>query len=362
MNKLMVVIVNFIITWIRIILPSGARAIAAENIALRQQLITLSQHQKRSPKLTLWDRIIFGWLTSMIKPKRLLRIAISIKPATLLKFHKALVQRKYRQLFSNKSPKKPGPKGPSRAVIDAVVEMKQRNPRYGYRRIAMQITLAFGVEIDKDIVRRILNKYFKNKPKNNGPSWLTFIGHMKDSLWSVDLFRVESIHLKTHWVMLVMDQFTRRIIGFAVHQGHLAGIDCCCMFNKIISKQSLPKYLSSDNDPLFKFHRWQANLRILEIKEIKTVPCTPISHPFVENLIGIVRRELLNQTIFWNEVDLQNKLDSFKKYYNESRGHGGIDGNTPRQKASEQPSTVISLNYYRWKKHCRGLFQLPISA
>ena len=75
--------------------------------------------------------------------------------------------------------------------------------------------------------------------------------------------------------MVVMDQFTRRIIDFAVHPGDLNGIAVCRMFNKVISKKSLPKYLSSDNDPLFKYHRWKANLRILEIDEIKTVPYTP---------------------------------------------------------------------------------------
>ena len=227
----------------------------------------------------------------------------------------------------------------------------------------MQITLAFGVKIDKDVVRRILNQHHKNHPPDNiGPSWLTFIGHMKDSLWSLDLFRVESIHLKSHWVMLVMDQFTRRIIGFAVHRGDPTGIDICCLFNAIIVKQSLPKYLSSDNDPLFQFHRWQANLRILDIEEIKSLPYTPISHPFVERLIGSIRRELLDQTLFWNRTDLQNKLETFQQYYNQSRGHWGIEGDTPMQKAGENPETVISLHHYRWKKFSRGLFQLPIAA
>ena len=74
------------------------------------------------------------------------------------------------------------------------------------------------------------------------------------------------------------------------------------------------------------------------------------------------KEKCYRSNFFWNEVDLQNKLDFFQKYHNESRGHGGINGNTPRQKASEQSSTVISLNHYRWKKHCRGLFQLPIAA
>ena len=112
----------------------------------------------------------------------------------------------------------------------------------------MQIANAFGVTIDKDVVRRVLRKHYKNRPKDDGPSWLTFIGHMKDSLWSVDLFRTESIYLKSHWVMVIMDQFTRRLVGFAIHKGDVTGIDLCCMFNKIICKQSLPKYLSSDNN------------------------------------------------------------------------------------------------------------------
>ncbi len=98
--------------------------------------------------------------------------------------------------------------------------------------------------------------------------------------------------------MVVMDQFTRRIIGFAVHAGNPDGIAVCRMFNSIISGKTLPKYLSTDHDPLFRFHRWQANLRILEIEEIETVPYTPTSHPFVERLIGTVRREFLDNTLF----------------------------------------------------------------
>ena len=98
---------------------------------------------------------------------------------------------------------------------------------------------------------------------------------MKDSLWSVDLFRCESIHLKTHWVLVVMDQFTHRIIGFGVQAGEVDGRALCRMFNKAIARQGEPKYLSSDNDPLFQYHQWQANLRILDIKEIKSVPYAP---------------------------------------------------------------------------------------
>jgi len=190
MIKSISIILSFISIWLRLLRPGGMRAVAAENIALRKQLIALSRHQKRAPKLTAFDKIVFGILTAMIKPNRLRRIAIAIKPATLLKFHKALVQRKYRLFFSRKSLRKPGPKGPSEAIIDAIVEMKKRNPRYGYRRIAMQVSNAFGIEIDKDVVRRVLDRCYKNRPKDDGPSWLTFLGHMKASMLCVKLIKL----------------------------------------------------------------------------------------------------------------------------------------------------------------------------
>jgi transposase InsO family protein len=112
--------------------------------------------------------------------------------------------------------------------------------------------------------------------------------------------------LRTHWVLVVIDQYTRRIIGFGVHAGTVNGVALCRMFNRAIGGHgSMPKYLSSDHDPLYRFHQWQANLRILEVTEIKTVPYVPLSHPFVERLIGTIRRECLDRTLFWTSADLE---------------------------------------------------------
>jgi len=126
-------------------------------------------------------------------------VAIAFKPSTFLNFHRAMVERKYRFLFSRKQGRKPGPKGPSGDLIQAVVEMKRRNPTWGCPQIAEQINLAFGTSINKDVVRRILALRYHPTSTEGGPSWLTFIGHMKDSLWSLDLFRCESITMQTYW-------------------------------------------------------------------------------------------------------------------------------------------------------------------
>jgi transposase InsO family protein len=159
--------------------------------------------------------------------------------------------------------------------------------------------------------------------------------------------------------MVVMDQYTRRIIGFAVHAGSVDGPTLCRMFNHATSGQGWPKYLSSDNDPLFQYHRWKANVRVLEIEEIKSLPHVPMSHPFVERLISSIRRELLDQTLLWTTTDLENKLRDYQCYYNKCRTHSGRDGATPVDSGSER---IAALNDYRWKKLCRGLFQLPVAA
>src|SRR3982074_291243 len=69
---------------------------------------------------------------------------------------------------------------------------------------------------------------------------------------------------------------------------------------------------TTDHDALYRFQQWRANLRILAVKEIKTVPYVPLSHPFVERLIGTIRRECLDRTLFWTATDLEKKLFDFQ--------------------------------------------------
>jgi transposase InsO family protein len=159
-----------------------------------------------------------------------------------------------------------------------------------------------------------------------------------------------------------MDQYTRRLVGNGVHPGTVTGADLCRMFNTAIHGQGTPRHLSTDHDPLFEAHRWTANLRILEIDEIKTVPRAPMSHPFVERLIGTMRREFLDHVLFWNARDLERKLTEFQTYYNAARGHASLEGHTPLNFASGQTAVLADLNHMRWVSHCRDLVQLPVAA
>jgi putative transposase len=186
MRDVVILFLHLIVTVVRLAWPGGLRSVVAESLLVKHQLLILNRGHKRAPNLHAAERIIAGLCT----------------------------------------------------LIDVVVELKRRNPTWGCPRIAQQITLAFGVEIDKDVVRRILSVHYRPESDSGGPSWLTFLGHIKDSLWSCDLFRCESATLRTHWVLVVMDQFTRRIVGFGVQGDILDGAPCAgCSSERFEGKQ-----------------------------------------------------------------------------------------------------------------------------
>jgi putative transposase len=137
---------HLIVTLVRLAVPGGLRSVVAESVLVKHQLLILNRGRKRAPNLRAAERIIAGLCTLFMNPARLLRSAIVLKPSTLLHLHQVLVKRKYRMLFSLKCRRQPGPKGPNQELIDAVVELKRRNPNWGCPRIAQQITLAFALK------------------------------------------------------------------------------------------------------------------------------------------------------------------------------------------------------------------------
>lgn len=92
------------------------------------------------------------------------------------------------------------------------------------------------------------------------------------------------------------------------------------------------------------------------------MPNAPVSHPFVERLIGTIRREVLDQMFFWNAFDLTRKLEMFRRYYNEQRVHRLVGGTTPAQHAGASAPASTTLHHYGWRHYCHDLFQIPVAA
>ena len=153
MKDLLLPLLHLAVTAAKLCRPGGVRAVIAENLLLKQQLIVLRRSRQRAPNLRVGDRLLCGFGALFLSPGRIRKVAIGLRPSTLLTFHQALVRGKYRRLFSSSArPKKPGPKGPSESLIRAIVELKSRNPRFGCPRIARIISQTFGVDIDKNVV------------------------------------------------------------------------------------------------------------------------------------------------------------------------------------------------------------------
>ncbi len=96
--------------------------------------------------------------------------------------------------------------------------------------------------------------------------------------------------------------------------------------------------------------------------QVKTVPYVPLSHPFVERLIGTIRREYLDQVPFRTARDLERKLLLFEEYYKRHRVNRGLNGTATDEKGGVMNRKISRLDDYRWKTHCRGLYQLPEAA
>ena len=271
------IVCAFIRCHLALLSPNGKRHLVAEMLVLKAQLLLMQRKQTRAPALTKWYRLFFAVVSTWIPARRLMRCAIVIKPASIISFHRWLVGRKYSKILGNNGRR--GRPSVTKEIRELIIEIKARNQIFGCPQIAAIVFDRTGVRVSDETVRRILAKH-RPDTKGDGPSWLTFIGDQADSLWSIDFFRAESILLKSHWILIVMDQYSRKIVGFAAVKGPVTGVILCAMFNRILGSRKPPKHLSHDHDPLFKFDRWIANMSICQIDEIASVAGAPWSHPF----------------------------------------------------------------------------------
>lgn len=329
---------------------------------LRQQVVVLNRLNKKRVTFSAKELLTLSFWSTMSNDQRIFkRASIIFSPITLLKLHKNFANNKHKKLYGSKN-KKRGPKGKSIDLVKLVIDIKKNNPEYGIEKIEGLLKQRGHLISDTTIFRILKRHGLIGDNDKQGPSWLSFLGSSFNGVWSVDMFKVESAFLNTYIVMTAVDVYSRKIIGFSVKRFPIDGGDVCQMFQEICRNKLLPKRISTDNDPLFLYRQWGANLRIAEIDEVKSVPYAPLSHPFVERVIGTMRREFLDRILFLGKRDLEVKLRDFEKYYNEGRVHSGINFLTPLEKIRENDPQNIDLNDICWKPYCNGMFKVPIAA
>jgi len=268
--------------------PGGAKAIIAESVLLKHQQLIAHRSTGKTPRLTTSDRFLCGYLALFMRPKRIRKAGVVVKPATLTKFRRALLSRNYHRLFSSRKNKKPGPKGPSDDLVRVIVELKQRNTQFGCPRIAQQINKAFGVNIDKDVVRRVLAKHYRPAPYDGGPSWLTFFRHTSESLWSIALFQRKSILRIIHSSLFAIGQCIRRIISCGIAGCHFDQTVPCFLFAAGIPVVEASNSLCPEREPQFSHHRCRKKL--LDIDRTHTLAIFPRAPPYAALWIRTRRR------------------------------------------------------------------------
>jgi hypothetical protein len=294
--------------------PGGVKAIIAESVLVKHQELIARRSVGKTPRLTTSDRFLCGFLVLFMHPGRIRKAAVVLKPVTLTKFRRALLSRNYRRLFSSRKNRKPGPKGPSDDLVCVIVELKQRNAQFGCPRIAQQINKAFGVNIDKDVVRRVLAKHYRPKPYDGGLSWLTFFRHTRESLWSIALFQRKSILPRIHSSLLAIGQRTRRIIGCGIAGCYFDQTVVCSLFAAGIPMVQVSMSLSPTHDPPFRHHRYIRKL--LGVGGTQTVPIFTRAPPFAERRIGTRRRNHYDHHSNCGAIDLETEHEALNNHHN----------------------------------------------
>jgi transposase InsO family protein len=216
--------------------------------------------------------------------------------------------------------------------------MSLANPRWGAPRIHGEL-LKLGMEVSQATVA----KYMVRHRKPPSQTWRTFLkNHMKDSV-SSDFFVVPTITFRILFVFVILGHDRRRPIHFAVTENPAAEWTARQLL-EAFPWDSTPRYLLRDRDGSYG-EKFQETTRCLGIREVLTAPHSPWQNPYVERLIGSIRRECLDHVVVVNESSLRRILKSYFEYYDHTRTHLALDKDAPIPRSVQAPESgrVVEL-------------------
>ncbi len=298
--------------------------LAAENLALRQQLAALHRQSKR-PRLKKRDRIFWVWFSRLFRNWR--SVLVIVQPATVIRWH----QQGFKLYWRWKSrAKKPGRPQIWREIRDLVRQMCSENATWGVPRIHSEILL-LGYDVSESSVANYMNR--DRKPPSQ--TWRTFLDNHVRNIVAVDFFTVPTATFRILFTFVVLRHDRRRIVHFNV-TAHPTAEWTAQQIIEAFPEDSAPRFLIRDRDGIYGLS-FQTRVANMGIEEVPTAPRSPWQSPYVERLIGSIRRECLNHFIVLNERHLRRILSSYFTYYRESRTHLSLDRNSPIPRDVEPP-------------------------
>jgi transposase InsO family protein len=320
---------------------AGRAALMAENLALRHQLAGLQRSVKRA-KLRKRHRMLWVWLSRLWKGWR--SALVIVQPATMIRWDrqgfKLYWRRKSRQ-------GKPGRPQVDREIRNVIRRMSREKATWGARRILSELLL-----LGHKVAESTVAKYMVRQPKPPSQTWRTFLENHAGQIAAVDFFTVPTVTFRVLYVFLVLRHDRRHVVHFNVTtpptpQWTARQIVEAFPFEKA------PRFLLRDRDGIHG-QDFRDRIEHMGIEEVLIAFRSPWQSPYVERLVGSIRRESLDHVIVLNEDHLRNILAEYFRYYHEARAHLSLERNSPipRVVCPPEQGKVVAQAYLGGLHHC----------
>jgi putative transposase len=295
-----------------------------EHLALRHQLAVYQQTVHR-PRLRPTDRLLWAWL-SRLWPGWQVGLKF-VQPRTVIAWQQKRFRDHWRRLSQSGQPGRPTL---AKELRDLIQEMSQANPTWGSPRIVGELR-KLGIDIAKSTVE----KYRVQPCKPPSPTWKTFLKNHVQDLVSLDFFVVPTMTYKILFVLVILAHERRRVVHVNVTEHPTAEWTVRQVVDAFPWGEA-PRYLLRDRDRVYGTP-FRKRVHNMGIEEVLTAPRSPWQNPYVERLIGSIRREVLDHVVVLNDRHLKRLLTSYMTYYHQWRTHLGLAMDCPEPRPIQPP-------------------------
>ena len=311
---------------------SGHRAVALENLALRQQLTVCKRTAKR-PSFRHRDRLFWVLLAHAWRDWR--TALIVVQPDTVVRWHRQWLRRRWTQRSTHARPGRPST---TAAIRRLVAEMGAANPLWGAPRIHGELR-KLGVDVSERTVSRLLRR--RRRPPSQTSR--TFLTNHVAALVSMDFFTVPTFTGRVLFVLVLLSHHRRRIVHLGITE-HPTAMWTAQQIIEAFPDDSAPRWLVRDRDAIYS-DVFRGRVASMGISEVISSPSSPWQNPYAERVIGSLRRECLDHMIVFNQAHLRRTLARYVSYYHGSRTHLSLakDAPTPRRLQSPDEGRVVAF-------------------
>jgi putative transposase len=299
-------------------------ALAAENLALRQQLAVLSRKIHR-PQLHRRDR--FFWVVTSRLWKDWRNVLIIVKPETVIRWHRQGFKLYWR--WKSKAPV--GRPKINQEIRELIRRMSRENPLWGSPRIQAELSL-----LGFNVTERTVAKYRIKHAKPPSQTWKTFLTNHAHQIAAVDFLTVPTINFRNLYCFIILLHDRRKIVHFNVTTNPTAQWTAQQIINAFPNDEA-PKYLLRDRDGIYG-NDFRYRVEGMHIEQLIISPRSPVQNSYIERVIGSIRRECLDHLIVINEDHLRRILRKYLDYYHNCRPHQSLERNSPTPRDIEGPS------------------------